>query len=217
MLKSRAMDKIERRMQAIEPGSLRYQVLESAKNFKSSWITLGQMLYTVNKDKLYKEWGYLTFEAYCKSEIGIQKNTASKLLHSYYFLEKDEPQFLKSIHAKSDLDPKIIPGVDAVNALRLVAKNRELSEGDYEDFKRGVFDEGREAKDIKREIGLRLRSLREEEDPRKTREERRGKTVRRLIATVRSLQKEVVIGKFVSERTARELEMLLEHLQAEVG
>jgi len=215
--KSKSMRKLEQKMAAIEPGSLRYQVLESARNFKGSWIALGQILYSVYKDKMYKEWGFMSFEAYCKAEIGIHQQTASKLLHSYFFLEKNEPEFLRSVASDQKTEPKNIPAFDAVNALRLAAKNKELTEEDYQEFKKSVFEEGKEAKEVKRQMGLRLRSIREEEDPQKAREERRTKTLRRLLATIRTLQKEAAYGHLVSERTANELEKVIEHLGKEIG
>jgi len=216
-IKTRSIRTIEQKMSEIEPGSFRYQVLDAARNFKSSWISLGQILYTVYKDKMFKEWGYMTFEAYVKAELGLQKQTAGKLLHSYYFLEKSEPQFLKSVQAKQDLEPKSIPSVDAVNVLRLAANNKEFTEDDYQDFKKNVFEDGIDGKEIKKQVGLRLRSIREEEDPEKARFERRNQTLRRLYATLRTLEKELYTAKLVSERTAKELEKLLGYVEAEMG
>ena len=76
-------------MGELDPQSFRYSVLEAARGFKSSWIDLGQLLYSVSKDKKYKDWGFLTFEAYCEKEVGIKQATAMKMLKSYYFLEKE--------------------------------------------------------------------------------------------------------------------------------
>jgi len=217
-MKSKSLEKIERRMAQLEPGSLRYQALSSARDFKASWIGLGQILYTVYKDKFYKEWGYVTFEAYCKAEVGIRQQTASKLLHSYYFLERNEPEFLRAVHdEKAGVEPRGIPGMEAVNVLRLAAKNKELTQDDYRAFKKSVFEEGKEAGDVKKQVGLRLRSLREEGDPEKVRAQRRQQTLRRLLGTLKSLQKEAVHGHLVSERTAKELEKLCSSLDRELA
>ncbi|HQP91920.1 MAG TPA: hypothetical protein PLU24_04520 [Candidatus Omnitrophota bacterium] len=216
-IKTKSIRNIEQKMSEIEPGSLRYQVLDASRTFKSSWIALGQILYTVYKDKMFKEWGYMTFEAYVKAELGLQKQTASKLLHSYYFLEKNEPQFLKSVQEKEEIEPKTIPSVDAVNVLRLAANNKELTEEDYQGFKKNVFEDGAEGKEVKKQVGLRLRSIREEEDPQKARLERRNQTLRRLYATLRTLEKELHSAKLVSERTAKELEKLLGYIETEIG
>jgi len=217
-IKSRGMEKIERKMADLEPGSLRYQVLASARDFKASWIGLGQILYSVYKDKLYKEWGYMSFEAYCKTEAGIQQTTASKLLHSYYFLERHEPEFLRAVHQeKEGVEPKGIPQLEAVNVLRLAANNKELTEDDYQDFKKSVFEDGKDGKEVKKQVGLRMRSLREEEDPEKARAQRRQQTLRRLLSTLKTLQKEAVYGRLVSDRTAKELEKLCSSLDRELA
>lgn len=217
VLRSKSLRNIERKMETVEPGSLRYNVLEAVKSFKSSWIGLGQIIYTVYKDKMFKEWGYLTFEAYCKAELGLQKQTASKLLHSYYFLEKHEPQFLKTVQADEAVDPKAIPTVDAINVLRLAANNKTLTEEDYQEFKKNVFEEGKEGKEVKKQMGLRLRSLREEEDPQKAREERRIRALKRLYSTAKTLQKELMYGNFITDKTAKELDRFLTCLQSEIG
>ncbi|MFH1381247.1 MAG: hypothetical protein ABIH57_03655, partial [Candidatus Omnitrophota bacterium] len=81
-IKTKAIERIETKMENMDGDSVRYLVLNSAKAFKKSWITLGQALYTVWKDKLYKNWGYNTFEAYTTKETGIRKQTALKLLRS---------------------------------------------------------------------------------------------------------------------------------------
>ncbi len=217
-MKSKSLQNIEQKIAAAEPGSLRYNVLEAAKNFKSSWIALGQILYTVYKDKHFKAWGYQSFETFCKAELGLQKQTATKLLYSYYFLEKNEPTFLKSVQdLQEEPKPKEIPSVDAVNVLRLAANRKEFTEEDYQEFKKSVFEEGKEDKEVKKQVGLRLRSLREEEDPEKAREERRSKTLRRLIATVKALQREISGAHLVSDKTAKELEKVLACLEKEVG
>ena len=85
-MKTKSIDRLEEKMKGLDSESLRYHILESAKNFKSSWVNLGQGLYSVWKDKLYKEWGYSTFESFSAKELGIRKQTALKLLRSYYFL-----------------------------------------------------------------------------------------------------------------------------------
>ena len=74
---------------------LRVKTVEIAKKHKSSWIELGQHLFSIYKNKLFKEWGYQAFETYCRKELGIKETTASKLLKSYSFLEKEEPRIVK--------------------------------------------------------------------------------------------------------------------------
>jgi len=83
-------------MSSLDAESMRYHVLESAKNFKNILDRAGRSLYSVWKDKLYKDWGFSTFDIYTVKRLVIKKPTAMKLLRSYYFLEKEEPAYLKN-------------------------------------------------------------------------------------------------------------------------
>ena len=55
---TQAEAKIEHLLSQLEPGSERYRILSSAKQFKSSWVDLGQQLQEVRRDRLYAQWGY---------------------------------------------------------------------------------------------------------------------------------------------------------------
>ena len=70
---------------------LRDQILTHSKDFKTSWVKLGQSLFTVYNDKIYKLWGYEKFEYYVEKEIGISKQVAMKLLKTYYFSSMKNP------------------------------------------------------------------------------------------------------------------------------
>lgn len=155
--KNRSIHRIEERMDGLEPDSFRYQVLDAARGFKSSWIALGQYLFTVYKDKLFKEWGYQTFEVYCSKEIGIRQNTAMKLLKSYSFLEKEEPEYV-SKKSMEERKPDQIPSFEGVNALRLAHENDRISESQYEDLRDDILEEGKEDSEVKKKIQYILKS-----------------------------------------------------------
>ena len=138
-MKTKSLERIEEKMGAVEEDSIRYRVLQSAKNFKTSWIELGQSLYSVWKDKSYKEWGYITFDAYTQKEVGIKKATAMKLLKSYYFLEKEEPIYLQKEHSDAQ-PPAAMPSYESVNLLRLAKDKNALDNDDYQRFKKDVLD-----------------------------------------------------------------------------
>ncbi len=123
---------------------------------------------------------------------------------------------MKDLQAEEAVQAKSIPSVDAVNILRLAANNKEFTEEDYQGFKKGVFDDCLDGKEIKKQVGLRLRSLREEEDPEKVRSQRRSQTIRRLVGTLKSLEKELSLAHLVSEKVSKELKHLLGSLEAEI-
>ncbi len=187
--KTKSIQDIELRMETLDPGSLRYQVLESAKNFKSSWIELGRYLYSVYKDKLYKDWGYLTFEAYCAKEIGIRQATAVKLLKSYSFLEREEPAFLKE-ESLEERKPTKIPSFESVNALRLAKSSDRISEHDYKEIREDILENAREDGEVKKKIRYILKSnpkpLSAEE-----KEEKKDAVLRRMIISLKNMKGEL--------------------------
>lgn len=158
MEKNKSIHRLESQMKELSPESLRYRVLEVAKGFKSSWIELGQCLYTVYKDKLYRDWGHATFESYCAREIGIRQPTAVKLLRSYSFLEKEEPDYLKE-RAKNGHSPAELPSFESVNALRLAKQSERLADKDYEKIRSEVLEKGTEPADVRKKIKYYLKPV----------------------------------------------------------
>ena len=156
--KSKAIEDLELRLKGMEPASFRYKTLEAALRFKNSWIQLGQVLRTVYQDKLFKDWGYLTFEAYCAKEIGIRQATAVKLLRSYSFLEREEPAFLKKQSDSDSPAPARVPGYEAVNALRLAQQNERIPKGLYEELREEVLEGAKEDAEVKKKIRYVLNS-----------------------------------------------------------
>ncbi len=215
MEKTKAIQKIERQMEGLDESSIRYKVLQNVVNFKTSWIELGQSLYSVWKDKLYRDWGYLTFEAYASKEIGVRKDTAMKLLKSYYFLEKEEPQYLRK---KEEADPSgaaSMPSYESVNLLRLAKNKKEIGESDYESLKKNVFERGRDVRDIRKDVTALIRQ-REEADPQEARKTRKETAVKRVVATLKALKNDIEISKLLPAGTIKDIKDLIEKLEEEI-
>ncbi len=129
---------IERIMQELDPASPRYQVLATAKRFKSSWVELGEKLLHIQKAGQFREWGYDSFEDYCSREIRIKKPTAQKLTLAYRYLEKDEPELLVR---QTELKP--LPDYRSVELLRQAREEKSFSEDEYAELRRAVIEEER--------------------------------------------------------------------------
>jgi hypothetical protein len=136
--KSQGEKAIERIMQELDPASDRYQVLATAKRFKSSWVELGEKLLSVQQSSLYRSWGYESFEEYCLREIRIQKPTAQKLTLAYRYLEKEEPDLLAR---PTELKPP--PDYRSVDLLRRAREESEFSEEEYADLRKAIVEEER--------------------------------------------------------------------------
>jgi len=209
------METIEEKMKDLDAGSLRYHVLESAKNFKSSWIELGRALYSVWKDKLYKDWDYASFEIYNAREIGIRKQTAMKLLRSYYFLEKEEPGLIKQEYLAS-AQATGVPSFESVDVLRLAKNNKALEARDYENFKKDVFEKGRDYREVKKDLASLIRS-RQEVEPQEAQRRKRASTVRRFIGTLKSIKQEMELLKLLPAPLIKDVNSLITKLEAEIA
>lgn len=212
--KANSLQEIEQRLQQVDAGSIRYHVLESAKNFKTSWIELGRSLYSVWKDKLYKDWGYGSFDIYTAREIGIRKQTAVKLLRSYYFLEKEEPQLLNQEHAR-DLKPTQMPSYEAIDVLRQAKNKKIIDEEDYSNLKKDVFEKSRDYREVKKDLTALIRQ-RQELEPEEAWEKKRTATLRRLLGTLKALRQEAADSKILSAPLLKEAGDLIKKIEAEL-
>ncbi|MFA4992870.1 MAG: hypothetical protein WC571_02765 [Candidatus Omnitrophota bacterium] len=213
--KTKSLRNIEEKMENLDSGSLRYHILESAKNFKSSWIELGRSLYSAWKDKMYKEWGYVNFDVYVSREIGIRKQTAMKLLKSYYFLEKEEPQYLKKDYAQ-DSQAANIPSYESVDILRQAKNKKVLDEDDYKNLKKEIFEKGRDAQELKKNLGVIIRQ-RQEMDPEEAQEKRKLALARRILGQLRMLKQEAEVLKMLPMPLIKELDALIKKIDAETA
>lgn len=213
-IKTKTLERIEQRMEGIDKGSFRYQVLQSVKKFKTSWVELGQALYSVWKDKLYKDWGFLTFEAYTSKEIGVQKQTATKLLKSYYFLEKEEPAYLDKGSAEADKVASL-PTYEAINLLRLAKNKKGLNENDYASLKKEVFEKGKEAREIRKGLTALIRE-RQDLTPEEARKKRTETALKRFLTTLKSLKRDLEMSKMVSAGILKDTDALIKKIEAEI-
>jgi hypothetical protein len=214
-MSTKTIGRIEERMEGVPQDSVRYRILESAKNFKTSWVDLGQSLYSVWKDRLYKDWGYMTFDAYTSKEIGIKKATALKLVKSYYFLEKEEPAYLRAGSA-ADQSPANLPTYESVNVLRL-AKNRGAIDGsDYVKLKHGVLEMGRDARDVKKDLTV-LMKQREELEPEEARRKRKEAVIKRLLSALKALKTDIETSKILPSGMIKDVANLIHKIELEMG
>lgn len=210
MPENKSIRRLEEKMAGLEPGTLRHEVLESAKRFKSSWIELGRALWSVQKEKKFREWGYLTFEAYCIKEVGIRAATAQKLLHSYFFLEKEEPTALKRL--LSDASPAQLPSPESVQILRSLKNRTDLPADDYERVRTYVLEKGKEAPEIRREV----RSLLESAQPRSEEVEsaRAQSAVRRMVGTLKAIRQQLSGTGRIPKKILEEVDGVVKKLEA---
>lgn len=213
--KSKSVEQLEQKMRDMDEASLRRHILENTKSFKTSWVELGRALYSVWRDKLYKEWGYSTFDAYVAKEIGIRKQTGMKLLRSYYFLEKEEPDYLKSDYLQETEAAKV-PGYESIDVLRQAKQKKALDSSDYQAFKKEVFEKGKDAQEVKKDLTSLIRSRREL-DPEDARQEKKIGLLKRFLGSLKSLKREIEISKLAPAQIIKEAQSLIEKIESEIN
>ncbi len=172
----------------METEKLRQKTLDVARRHKTSWIELGQYLFSIYKDKLYKNWGFLDFEIYCRKELSIKETTAAKLLKSYHFLENEEPRLVLA-PANEEVSPRVIPNYESVNLLRLAKQNKNLTTEDFADLRASVLTACKEPKEIRAQV-KKIVAEREDRDPAEEKRSKRNSLIKRLVGLLSSAKKE---------------------------
>ena len=134
--RSKAEVEMENLLGTLDPSSERFRVLAAARDFKASWVMLGEILTTVRDSNAYKGWGYVNFEAYARRELRLRSDTASKLTRSYSFLKEHEPQALQTRQEKD------LPPLDVVDLLTRARDRAKVSDEDVQAIREEVFEDG---------------------------------------------------------------------------
>lgn len=194
---------------------LRIKTVEIAKHHKASWIQLGQHLFSIYKNKLYKEWGYQAFETYCHKELSIKEATASKLIKSYSFLEKEEPRIVKPDYTEEET-PKKIPDYESVNVLRLAKNNKNIPTNEFAELRNDVLNEGKEVKEVRAQVKKILETHAPKDTP-ELKEQKRGSILRRLIGFLNSAKTQLEEEDLVPDYLLKQIDALTAKLEDQLN
>ena len=137
-----------RAAQDISAGSFRHSVLSAAKRFKSTWVELGKLLVQVRDEAKYEEWGYPSFEAYCSKELHIRKATAEKLVRSFSFLARHEPQ----VREADEEVVRAAPAFEVVEVLADAEERGQLSANEYKAIRDSIWNPESQVSALKRDL-----------------------------------------------------------------
>ena len=198
----------------IENETLREKTAETAKRHKASWIQLGQYLFSIHRDKLYKSWGFLAFDSYCRKELHIKETTAAKLLKSYYFLEKEEPHIAKANYLEGE-SPSVVPDYESVNLLRLAKNNKNITPQEFAQIRSSVIQNGKEPKEVREQV-KKLLSDQEIKDPSEVRRTRRNAAIKRIVSVITMAKKELQNENLLPETLLKQMSQLVDKLQEQI-
>lgn len=132
--RSRAEVEIEAKLTTLDPSSKRYHVLSAVRDFKASWVTVGEELTEVREKSLFERWGYTNFETYCRRELRIKNDTATKLTRSFSFLRDHEPKAL------DERQQRELPPLDVVDLLSQARERSQVQPSELDTIRQEVFD-----------------------------------------------------------------------------
>ncbi|MBU2512547.1 hypothetical protein KJ966_14520 [bacterium] len=169
----------EENVKRVDLNSYRTQLVQSAKVFKSNWIQFGEHLTKVASDKLYQEWGFKSFEDYCREEIRIKKLTAMKLTNAYFFMTKEDPEIFKHSNLQNNLD------LDAVAVLQKAKSDDNCSPDFYSELRSSALDKGQSGPSLARKFKKMIQE--ETQTPDQNFHEQNLKLINRLQSRIKPL------------------------------
>jgi hypothetical protein len=181
----------------------------AARRFKAGWTELGRLLCQVRDQGSYEEWGYESFEAYCKSELHIRESTALKLTRSFSFLAKHEPS-----RSNESFDGRA-PPFEVIEVLANAEERGQLSPSEYRKVRDSIWEPDRSPAELRRELSEQFPAPPKPKPADSVR-------LRRLAATARRLAEELLdcdpVPRAVGERAERlasDLEGLVSRVTAD--
>ena len=108
--------------------------LSAVRDFKASWVAVGEELTAVREGSLFERWGYTSFETYCRRELRIKNETANKLTRSFSFLRDHEPTALDQRQERE------LPPLDVVDLLSQARERARVEPSQLDSIRQEVFD-----------------------------------------------------------------------------
>lgn len=194
--------------------TLRDQTVEYSKMFKTSWLKLGQNLYSIHRDKLFHGWGFNKFDDYAENEVGIKKSICMKILKAYLFAEEDEPQYLKDDFSFDNEAPNV-PDYEALDFLRRTKTKKGVTKDDYAKVRELVFQKGKGAGAARKELTAMMRE-REEVDSDEARDQRSEKSIKKVLNALDSFSKDMESLKVIPQDIIEKAEELMNRLKVHI-
>ena len=212
---TKTINEIEGVMEDLDPESLRFQILEAVRRFKGNWVELGRFVSVVEKQGAFRDWGFPTFDSYCTRELKLKKPTVLKLLKSFRFLKKEEPDFLSTALAGGDKAE--LPDYESVNILRQARTKQAIAGEDYDRLRSAVFEDEVPAREVGRQYRGLLQSAREAAlDPEEAYLRKRKESLKRVLGSLRNIKTNVEVSRLLPADGLDTLKKLIARVEEEL-
>ena len=180
----------------------RADMIARVRRFKASWFELGSALTEMRRTEQFKQWGFESFEDYCRRELHLKRETADKLTGSYAFLRRAAPEVLE----RSGRDAPI-PSYQSVDFWRRAEEESEAPPETVDEIRRQVLDEGAELPKLSRIYRQVVFPIDAEDQA-----DKRRQTLKQTIAKLVELLAQVREDKLVPRDLCAEVEEPLQRL-----
>jgi hypothetical protein len=212
---SKTLDEIDNLMEDLEPESLRFHVLDAVKRFKGNWLELGRFVSAVEKQGIFRDWGFVTFDSYCTRELKLKRPTVVKLLNSFRFLKKEEPEFLSTALSAGEKPP--LPDYESVNILRQARAKKAITGEDYARLRSAVFEDEVPAKEVGQQYRGLLQTAREAAlDPEEAYLRKRKEALKRVLGSLRTIRNTVELSHLLPAPGLESLKNLISQVEDEL-
>ena len=188
---------IERLLSTVPVDTPRHRALQSALDFKGSWIRMAHRLKTVEQGELWQEWGYKSLKAYCKKELQLSRGEIRKGREGFAWLESEAPELVSAVTGEEDSSTPARPVPDMETVDQLARGYRDVRQGriprkTYEDLKRAALDGERSSHQLRRQFKEAIpEDKRERKPPNPERHFRRAlKAIEQALEDLEEMQQE---------------------------
>ena len=108
-----------------------------------------------------------------------------------------------------------LPSFEAIDVLRLAKNKKELDVSDYAHLKNEIFEKGKDARDLKKDLTGLIRE-KKEVSPEEAWEKKKLAHVTRLLSTLKSLRKEAEMLKLLPIALLKETSQLIKDIEAQI-
>ena len=109
-----------------------------------------------------------------------------------------------------------MPSYEAVDVLRRASNNKDIAEEDYAHIRKYVLEEGKDAKDVQKDM-TRIIKRNEELDPEEVYKKKRSVRVKRFLSVLKSIRNEINISKTFSDKISKETDRLIAMIEDEMS
>jgi hypothetical protein len=141
---------INKKLTPANTAEIRQGIKDSLANLKKAWLMFGTAVAAVHKSRIYRVWGYETFDDYCAQELQMHQSTVHEIIKSTIFLSQEKPDLYRAFIAGKNEAIEQLPSYHSLYLL--AAKEVKLGKERFTDLLQKVMDGQISSRDLQENI-----------------------------------------------------------------